>query len=119
MDRNRLLWRPRNPLLALALAAVLGAGCGPALPQVGHQLFTSPQLNPILVVPDMHLLVVANTTSGTVSVHDYRQLDAPEHGLRAEIPVGIDPVGIAVRPKAAPSDPRLVLSPTTSRIRSR
>ena len=59
MDRNRLLWRPRIALLSLGLAAVLGAGCGPALPQVGHQLFTSPQLNPILVVPDMHLLVVA------------------------------------------------------------
>jgi YVTN family beta-propeller protein len=98
MDRNRLLWRPRTALLSLGLAAVLGAGCGPALPQVGHQLFTSPQLNPILVVSDMHLLVVANTTSGTVSVHDYRELDGPDHGLRAEIPVGLDPVGLARRP---------------------
>jgi len=65
--------------------------------QTGHPLFTSPQFNPVAVSQDSDLVYVANTTSGTVSVIDTHRPSHPEE--IAQIPVGIDPVGLAVRPK--------------------
>ncbi|HTF36058.1 MAG TPA: hypothetical protein VK714_20420 [Myxococcota bacterium] len=65
--------------------------------QTGHPLFASPQFNPVAVSQDSDLVYVANTTSGTVSVIDTKR---PSHPAEvAQIPVGIDPVGLAVRPK--------------------
>ncbi|NNL66626.1 MAG: hypothetical protein HKP30_10310, partial [Myxococcales bacterium] len=93
-----------------ASLALIGSACGenPKAPALGAQLFSSPQVNAIALSKSK--LLVANTTSASVSVYDTHLLPGdPGGALLAEIPVGIDPVGIAVRPKAAPSDPRLVL----------
>jgi hypothetical protein len=85
---------------------LLGAGCAdPAPPEVGAQLFQSPQVNPIAIVEGKDLLLVANTTSGTLSIFKRGKLGsgkqpASSHSaLWAEIRVGVDPVGIAVRPQ--------------------
>ena len=87
---------------ALGAAASLALGCPGPLPEVGHQLFSSPQTNPVALTPDGETLVVANTTSGTVSVFDTKFLTQsnpkPAKALLAEIPVGLDPVGVAIRP---------------------
>ncbi|MGH0037929.1 MAG: hypothetical protein ACQGVK_23105 [Myxococcota bacterium] len=64
-------------------------------PEVGSQLFTSPQVNPLALSCDGSVVYVANTTSGTLSIVDAQ---AP-YATLAEIAVGIDPVGVAVRPK--------------------
>jgi DNA-binding beta-propeller fold protein YncE len=84
-------------------AGLAAAGCAPELPGSGHQLFTSPQTNPIALSDDGRYLVVANTTSGTVSVYDLHRLIRkgqlrPRFARVAEIPVGLDPVGVAARP---------------------
>ncbi len=69
------------------------------VPESGAALFTSPQTNAIALNASGTRLVVANTTSGTVSVYDTSQiLTPPDHGLLAEIHVGLDPVGVAIRP---------------------
>ncbi len=70
-------------------------------PAVGSQLFTSPQTNPVALSCDGSLVYVANTTSGTLSLVN---ANAPYVTL-AEIDVGMEPVGVAVRPKADCSDP--------------
>jgi len=93
----------RGFVLALFAAggAMLGVGpCSrtPSAPfQTGHPLFTSPQFNPVAVSQDGDLVYVANTTSGTVSVIDTERASHPVQ--IAQIPVGIDPTGLAVRPK--------------------
>jgi YVTN family beta-propeller protein len=93
----------RGRLLALLAAggAMLGVGeCSrtPSAPfQTGHPLFTSPQFNPVAVSQDGHLVYIANTTSGTVSVVDTERSSHPVQ--IAQIPVGLDPTGLAVRPK--------------------
>jgi len=102
----------RRPLSALALAllgiAALGAKCqAPAaltprgaavLPASGSALFTSPQTNPVALSPRGDVLYVANTTSGTLSVLAIDESDPANLTELAEIPVGLDPVGVAVRP---------------------
>jgi hypothetical protein len=70
-------------------------------PAVGSQLFTSPQTNPVALSCDGSVVYVANTTSGTLS---FVRAAAP-HDTLIEIPVGIDPVGVAVRPKLDCGDP--------------
>ena len=105
--------RPLRPALAPTLALLLAAaGCGPnpQAPGVGAQLFASPQVNAVALTPDGGTLLVANTTSGTLSVYRTAGLAAdPEGAHRADIRVGLDPVAIAVRPKAFPGDRPLVL----------
>jgi len=104
---NRSFPQPRvgthGLLLALLVAGgfTLGFGNCNGTPssrfQTGHPLFTSPQFNPVAVSQDRDLVYVANTTSGTVSVIDTKH---PRHPVEiAQIPVGIDPTGVAVRPK--------------------
>jgi YVTN family beta-propeller protein len=71
--------------------------------KTGHPLFASPQFNPVAVSPDGPFVYVANTTSGTVSVIDTHR---PSHPFEiAQIPVGLDPVGLAVRPKLGRGEP--------------
>lgn len=103
---------PRLRALALALVGVaaLGMKCDAsgftlrietpraALPETGHALFTSPQTNPIALSPRGDVLYVANTTSGTLSVLSVDPDDPASLSELAEIPVGLDPVGVAVRP---------------------
>jgi len=67
----------------------------------GSQLFTSPQTNPVALACDGSVVYVANTTSGTLSIV---RADAPYDTL-IEVPVGLDPVGVAVRPKLDCGDP--------------
>jgi YVTN family beta-propeller protein len=86
--------------LALAGAGALGGSCEPPsnLPASGSALFTSPQSNPLALSPRGDTLYVANTTSGTLSVLAIDPADPAALSLVAEIPVGLDPVGVAVRP---------------------
>lgn len=91
--------------LLLVSFAALGMRC-PLLapdPDTGVALFVSPQSNPIALSRDGAHLYVANTTAGSLSIFD---VSDPER-LReiAEVKVGLDPVGVAVRPKVDPSDP--------------
>ncbi len=98
----------RGVLAALVAASGLALGVGPcpgtvsAPPfQTGRPLFTSPQDNPVAVSQDSALVYVANTTSGTVSIIDATDPAAPSEVIK--IAVGLDPVGIAVRPKVNPA----------------
>ncbi len=61
------------------------------LARVGHPTFVSPQANPIAVWGDR--VFVVNTPADTVDV-----IDAGTHRLIHRVPVGVDPVSIAVRP---------------------
>jgi len=106
---------PRSPALRgrLALATLvalalpnLGADCtptAPVRPGSGSALFESPQVNPIALSADGTLAYVANTTSGTLSIVDVSVPTAPAQ--LAQVKVGLDPVGVAVRPKLDPGDP--------------
>ena len=58
---------------------------------VGHPTFVSPHANPIAISGDQ--VFVVNTPSGTVDM-----IDAVTQKLAHRIPVGVDPVSIAVRP---------------------
>ncbi|MXY25745.1 MAG: hypothetical protein F4Y45_14660 [Acidobacteria bacterium] len=60
---------------------------------VGYMSYESPYSNPIALLPDSSLLYTVNTPSDTVDV-----IDPATRAIVARIPVGIDPVGIAVRP---------------------
>jgi YVTN family beta-propeller protein len=99
--------RPRLLVAALALFGLPGLAntCNkPPLndrPEVGSQLFTSPQVNPVALSCDGSELYVANTTSGTLSIVE----TDPPYATLAEIAVGLDPVGVAVRPKVSCGDP--------------
>jgi DNA-binding beta-propeller fold protein YncE len=98
--------------LALVAFASLGAKCDGlagaaaaargAVPQAssGHALFTSPQTNPVALSNKGDVLYVANTTTGTLSVLKIDKQDPALLTLLAEIPVGLDPVSVAVRPGA-------------------
>ena len=59
--------------------------------RIGHPTFASPHANPIAV--HNGTVLVANTPADTVDV-----IDAATQKVRTRINVGIDPVGIAVRP---------------------
>ena len=68
------------------------AAAGGAAPhEVGHPTFMSPHAAPIAVSAGR--VFVANTPADTVDV-----IDAATLAVVARVPVGIDPVGIAVRP---------------------
>ena len=92
-------------LLMLAAGFSMGDSCTPPptpVPGTGSALFESPQVNPVALSGDGTRLYVANTTSGTVSVVDVSSPSAPVQ--LAQVQVGVDPVGIAVRPKVNPGD---------------
>ena len=61
--------------------------------QLGHMNFESPHSNPIAYNEFSNLVYVTNTPADTVDV-----IDTETHSVVARINVGIDPVGIAVRP---------------------
>lgn len=95
--------------MTLALAAFqMGPSCNQAAnprPGIGAQLFTSPQTNPIALSADGQTLYVANTTAGEITLID---ANAP-YAIAGSFPVGLDPVGIAVKPKALPTDDEILL----------
>ena len=92
------LFRPstlrRLAVLGIALGA-LGARCnGTNLHEpVGHQTFSSPQAQPIVLSSDGALLFVAHTTSNRVSVVSTASLQES-----TSIPVGLEPVALAIKP---------------------
>ncbi|NNJ24890.1 hypothetical protein [Alienimonas chondri] len=99
------------PLAALSVSLACGLAIGPMpadhgrsapasppLPErvsapaaVGRPTFASPHANPVAVVGGR--VFVCNTPADTVDV-----LDADTREVVARVPVGIDPVGLAVRP---------------------
>jgi YVTN family beta-propeller protein len=92
----------RLPILLSACVLVLlpataGAGRprppGETLEAIGQQLFASPQSNPIALSPDGLFLLVANTTSHSVSV-----INTHTRKVVKTIAVGMDPVSVAWKP---------------------
>jgi hypothetical protein len=90
-------------LACAALLLVAGRVRPPVndLPGRGSQLFLSPQANPVGLSGDGSVVYALNTSAGTLSI---RSTTAP-YGLIAEVRVGLEPVGLAVRPKLNPADP--------------
>ena len=60
---------------------------------LGHMNFESPHSNPIAYIASQSLVYVVNTPADTVDV-----IDMESNDVISRINVGIDPVGIAVRP---------------------
>ncbi len=86
----------RLALVALVILAgsQIAAKCGNSNHEpVGFQLFASPQAGPIALSPDGSLLFSVATTSNRLVVIDTATLD-----VLAWLEVGIDPVGVGVRP---------------------
>ncbi len=92
----------RRILLPLGLVALIAgsAAAGDLLPNggspkpptaIGHPLFLSPHASPVAISAGR--VFVANTPSGTVDI-----IDAGTRTVVARVNVGVDPVGIAVRP---------------------
>ena len=104
MKRSPQLSR-RAAVLGLALAAscLVAGRPRPAtdLPGSGSQLFLSPQVRPVALSGDGVLVYAVNTNAGTLAI-----LEAtPPYAKLAEVRVGLEPVGVAVRPKLVPGDP--------------
>jgi len=79
------------PACALLLASCLAIGA-PARPgKVGHPSFLSPHSKPV-VINGGHVFVV-NTPADSVDV-----IDRKTHEVVRRISVGVDPVGLALRP---------------------
>lgn len=74
-----------------SLFVAVGVCCGAAEPEVGHPTFVSPHAAPI-GIHDGHVFV-ANTPSDTVDV-----IDVQTRQIVARVKVGVDPVGIGIRP---------------------
>ena len=75
---------PVNPPDTLGIQAPLSTN-------VGHPSLLSPHANPIVL--NGHFVYAANTAADTVDV-----IDTQTHGVVRRISVGVDPVGLAVRP---------------------
>jgi YVTN family beta-propeller protein len=57
--------------------------------------FESPQVHPLAITPDGTRLLAVNSPNGTLSVFQLESGQAPR--LTAEIPVGLEPVSVAIR----------------------
>ncbi len=79
------------PACAFLLASCLAIGLLAMPAKVGHPSFLSPHSKPI-VISEGHVFVV-NTPADTVDVIDRRN-----RKIVRRIPVGVDPVGLALRP---------------------
>jgi DNA-binding beta-propeller fold protein YncE len=96
----------RRAALALALAAALlvaGRTRPPQndLPGSGSQLFLGPRVNPVALSGDGSRVYAVNSAAGTLSIVSAD----PPYATLAVVPVGLEPVGVAVRPKRDPGDP--------------
>ena len=98
-------WQRHATVLALLLtASVLVAGRRPPVndvPGSGSQLFLGPQANPVALSGDGAVVYAVNSSGGTLTM---LSSTAPYTKL-AEVRVGLEPVGVAVRPKLNPADP--------------
>jgi YVTN family beta-propeller protein len=81
----------RPAIIARLVAAETDRGSPQPPAAVGHPAFMSPHASPIAVSGG--LVFVVNTPAATVDV-----IDADSHAIVRRINVGIEPVGIAVRP---------------------
>ncbi len=101
MRRTARSSRRPFPLRPIALALVVVAAgslgmsnCnGSTHEPVGQQTFSSPQSKPILLSADGAFAFVANTTSRSISVIDLATLAVVSH-----VEVGLEPVGLALKP---------------------
>jgi YVTN family beta-propeller protein len=80
----------------MALVALLVAQCPLVDRPIGRAALPEPVPNPMALSNDGTRLYVANTTSGTLTMLDVSNPFQPSEV--AEIKVGHDPVGVAVRP---------------------
>lgn len=82
---------------------LLATGCPPEneQPARGKQLFLGPHANPVALSGDGSVVYAVNSPAGTLDV----RLATPPFTSLATIPVGLEPVGLAVRPKVSPGDP--------------
>ena len=86
--------RLRAIALLCVAAAALGAKCPRGSFEPSGQLsFASPQSEPIALSRDGSALYVANTAAGTLDV-----IDTKRRKVVARVPVGVEPVSVAVRP---------------------
>ncbi|MEM9302794.1 MAG: hypothetical protein AAGE01_11815 [Pseudomonadota bacterium] len=81
--RHRIVRHACCWVLALLPAAALGAG--------GHVAFHGPHANPVIATPAG--IAVANTPAGTLDL-----IDPASREIIARVPVGIEPVGLGLRP---------------------
>jgi DNA-binding beta-propeller fold protein YncE len=98
---------PARTAARLALALVgIGActGVPNELPRSGLELFEGPVVAPLAISADGDTLVRVNPLHATVTV-----IDLTEEEPAYDIPVGLEPVSAAFRPKATPNDPDVVL----------
>ncbi|RIL06462.1 MAG: hypothetical protein DCC71_06550 [Proteobacteria bacterium] len=83
-----------SSLVAVSLAATSAHAARARVHEdAGFQLFESPQANPLALSHDGARLYVALTTANAVEVYD-----TATRARLAVVPVGIDPVAVAVRP---------------------
>jgi len=80
-----------STLFALALSSL--APCALVAAPTGHPTFASPQAAPIALSPTLAELYVANTSADTLDI-----VDTDQQVVIERVAVGIDPVGVAVRP---------------------
>lgn len=91
----------------LLAATLLGVGACTGvpndLPPSGLELFEGPVVSPLAISADGDTLVRVNPLHNSVTVVDLTEVEPPY-----DVPVGLEPVSAAFRPKASPSDPDLV-----------
>ena len=88
---TRLMQTSIVTALLLLCFTCVRAETNPPLREVGHPTFVSPHASPIAI--SGRLVFVANTPSDTVDV-----IDAHLRKVKTRVPVGVDPVSVAVRP---------------------
>jgi YVTN family beta-propeller protein len=98
--RRRLTLKLSAPLIMLACALYWSFGRGPQVPraqaqtQINYQNFEAPQVHPIALTPDGTRLLALDTPEQRLEVF---QVNGGALTLAAEIPVGAEPVSVAVR----------------------
>jgi YVTN family beta-propeller protein len=85
--------------LALGLAWLLGSqravtSVSAQFPPTAYRNFEAPQVHPLAMTPDGTRLLALNTPEGRLSVFN---VNGGSLALAAEIPVGLEPVSVAVR----------------------
>ena len=84
---------PRAPFASVLAGVLAMVAVGVATPAHGKPRFASPNANPLARSPVLAELYVVNTAGDTLDV-----VDTGAGAVTARIPVGIDPVSVAVRP---------------------
>jgi len=80
-----------------ALAALLTAAAAPAQTAPAYTHFEARHTHPVGLTPDGTRLLAINSAEGRLSVFDVSHPHHPTPVLRAEIPVGLEPVSLRAR----------------------